>query len=321
MNLQRNRFLLVVGGVCGTLLLIEVVSLVSAYAGFSKEKKKLSESYRRLSQLDNRAPFPSIENVKVLEENRDALEYHSVELVAGLKRDPFPQDTVEATEFSARAQDVIERFRRRAERSGVKLPESLEVGFAKYASGGAVPAVQYVPRLSRQLYSMERVADVLVRSGVDSIDSLTRDFFETESRPDQVMHGRRRSGTRSVDRKSAYLTASKVHPDNLYYSEQIGVVFSASEDVVWRVLDMFAATPHVMAISEFSHKANSTILKYNPDDVVRGREHATQKYLSEGILTGEHALSRSERIITGNETVQVRLVVNVFNFDLEPEKR
>jgi len=326
MNPRRHRGLIAGGAVFGVLLLAELIFVALGGVEYARLTQELKTRYKRLSTLHNRTPFPSAGNVKVLEENRDELEYHVGELAAGVMGDPFPQDAVEAPDFSARAQDVIERFRKRAGLSGVHLPASLEVGFAKYASGGAVPDIRNVPRLSRQLYSVERVVDVLVQSGVDSIEGLTRDTFEDRSMAGlrvQRRRPRRNEAPVDADWKPSDLTASVVQPDGLYYIERIGVVFSCKEDAVWRVLNRLAAAPHFMVGSEFAHTTDAPVLKYNPEAVKRGGEQQdeTLKYLAEGILEGKGALSRPERIIAGDESVQVRLVVEVYNFRPEGFER
>jgi hypothetical protein len=320
MNLRQNKALMVGVGVCAALLLVEAGLLAVAGTHLARERGGLKNAYRQLARLHGRDPFPSAENVVAVRQNLEKLEYETGELAAVLCRDPFPQDAAEAADFSARVQNVIERFRRRADEAGVVLPDALEVGFAEYASGGAVPGAQYVPRLSRQLYSVERVADVLVECGVGSIDSLTRDMFETEAAPVQEESRRRRpqrDAPGSNLRKQPLLVASEIQPGNHYLIERVGVSFTAPEDVVWRVLNQFACAPHFMVVSEFSHATQTGILEYNPERVKRGgdTDDDTLRYLSEGILVGKKALSRPERIIAGNENVKVRMVVDVYNFE------
>ncbi|VGO17168.1 hypothetical protein PDESU_05763 [Pontiella desulfatans] len=326
MNFEKNKLLIMGGGLCAMLLVAELVFLVLGNVRLGNEKRALKSSYRQLERLHDRQPFPSEENIGAVQENLDKLEYEAGELAAALMRDPLPQDSIEAADFSARAQDVIERFRKMALQEGVVLPDSLEVGFAQYASGGSVPANPHVPRLSRQLYSVERVAEVLVRSGVGSIDSLTRETFEEEALPPPNQERRRRPSRPANPEerpRARMLLASEVHPEGLYYTERVGVSFTAKEDVVWRVLDRFAAAPHFIVVSGFSHTTKSNILAYNPDLVKRAGEtdDETLRYLSEGILVGKKALSRPERIIAGNDDVQVSMVVDVYNFGAEGEGR
>ncbi|MDF7808384.1 Amuc_1100 family pilus-like protein [Pontiellaceae bacterium B12219] len=317
-NLRINRMHLAVWVFCGLVLLAECVVLLVGGVKMTSAKKALIHEQQKLSRLLNRSPYPSEKNVQILECNLDELNYRIGELAAELSRDPFPMESVEAAEFSARAQGVIERFRQRAERAGMQLPESLEAGFAQYASGGAVPEPEHVPRLSRQLYSVERVANVLVQSGVTSIDSLSREDFENRDEA-EPMRRRRPGGDAAAARKEKPrpLMASEVGKDQLYFIERIGVSFTAREAEVWRVLDLFASDDHFMVVSEFSHQTANDILAYNPDALKNGNatDDETLRYLAEGILVGEKALSRPERIISGDELVEVRMTIDVYNFD------
>ena len=318
MNLLRHRRLMIGAGVCGLLLLIEAVLLVLSGLRLVPVKKELARDRGRLRELQEHRPFPSESNVKAVRKELDRMEYAVSELSAVMLSDPFPPQAVDAADFSARAQEAIERFRRRAEAGGVSLPATLEAGFARYVSGGAVPDPRQVPRLSRQLYSVERVADVLVRAGVQSISSLTREMFETVAEPAaELPRRRRRVAAPDPAEQTRPESAAEVPVKGLYYVERIGVEFVASEEGVWRVLDLFATAPHFMVVREFSHRTQTKITAYDPEAVQRGAglDDATLHYLAEGILTGKEALSRSERLIAGRDPVQVKLVVEVYNFE------
>ncbi len=320
MNVRNHPVLVAGGGACAVLLLFALVFLFRSHSDYRRQTVALETLYHRLAELNTRNPFPSSGNEVQMEKNLGQIEFHVGELAARLARDPFPLDAVEAADFSARAQGVIERFQKRADGAGIVLPDRLEVGFAQYASGGAVPAAEDVPRLTRQLYSVERVADVLARSGVHSIEMLSRDLFESESDPVPEMRDRRRgrrNASISVPMRSIREVASVVHPEGLYYIERIGVGFTAREDGVWRVLDLFASAPHFMVVTSYSHVTQTKILSYNPEAVKRGGEgiDETLKFLSTGVLAGSTALSRPERLIAGNELIHVSLVVEVYNFE------
>jgi hypothetical protein len=319
MSLKQNSFKWAMG-VFAAALLVEGIVLVMASVRLAEQNRELKKSHRVLRRLNERIPFPSLENKEALNGNLDALEFRVGELAAAMARDSFPADAVGSADFSARAQDVIERFRQRAALAGVSLPKSLEVGFSKYASGGAVPDPKHVPRLSRQLYSVERVADVLVRGGVDSIDGLTRTIFETQAKAEPQNERRRARRQPSGARPAA---SAAVNEHAMYRIERVGVSFMAENDVVMRVLNLFAAMPHCMAVAEFSHESQTGILSYNPEAVKRGEasDDATSRYLAGGILTGENALSRPERLIAGNELIHVTLSVDVYNFDAEGRSR
>ena len=211
MNLPKTKLLWVGLGLFTILLIAEAILLTFSGSRLLKEQKELKKSYELLARLQNRVPFPSRESVQTLRDNLEELEYRTVSIVAEMDRDPFPRDAVESADFSARAQKVIERFRQQALQAGVVLPDSLEAGFADYASGGLVPDARHVPRLTRQLYSAERIADVLIRGGVDSIDRLDRDRFELAAPP----ANQRRPRREPRDAESQRSVASEIGPFDL----------------------------------------------------------------------------------------------------------
>lgn len=321
MSWTKHKVLVFGGGLAVVLLIAVGVMLIKSAVDYRHGQQELGQQTARLEALRSRQPFPSAENSAALEDNLDRMEFCAGELAAELMQDPFFADPVDVADFSARAQEVIELFRERANRAGVILPEGLEAGFARYSSGGAVPAPEHVARLVRQLYSVERVADVLVQCGVSSIREVSRDPFElvAEALP---TGGDRRRPRRE---KSAALMppphrsriASSVHSGGLYSIERIRIGFSAKEHVVWDVLGQFASASHFMVIKEFSHSTQSSILSYNPTAVTReaGAVAETSRFLAGGVLSGSEALSRPERIIAGDELLEVKITVDVFNFD------
>lgn len=320
MNMRKNIVLVVGGGSCFVLLLMALFFLWKAGTAYREESRRLQQTYRQLAELHARAPFPSVENLSQEEKNVAALLDRLNDLKRTLARDPFPPDAREPADFSARVQRSIERFRTRATAAGIQLPDTLEAGFGQYSRGGVIPDPRYVPRLSRQLYSMERVTDVLIASGVGYIDALSRDPFETQ--PEAVPSAATRPNRRSrrdtapvIPKQSARLVASVVDPNGLYVTERIGVSFTAKEMVVWDVLNRLAAASHFMVVSGFSFQTQTDIMAYQPGSPDQVKSEALKRYLSEGVLTGEAALSRPERIIAGDELLRVSLTVEVYNFE------
>lgn len=313
MNFRKHKVLIIGGGIGMVLLLAALVFLYRSASAYRTQDRAIDRQYRRLAELNARNPFPSVENVEQLEKNLARLDQHNHALADTLGRDPFPPDVIEAAGFSAMAQSVIERFRRRADEAGIRLPEMLEAGFAQYASGGVVPAAQHVPRLSRQLYSVERVADVLVDCGVTSIDMLTREDFE---KPKTEAPSRRRRGAEPlpVVEEGSRAQASVVGPDDLYYAERVGVEFVATEVETWLVLERLASVPHFMVVTEFSQITQTDILSHNPDEFGKAEDAELKSFLESGVLTGDQAILRDERIVAGNEMLKVSLSVLVYNF-------
>ncbi len=319
MSLFRNKRLMAGAVLCGLVLAVELVWLSISAVRLAGNSRELKGAQRRLSRLQNRAPYPSEANRNILSENLDELAYRVSELTAEMNRMPAPRNVVEPAELSAFIQEQVEGFRSDAIRAGVELPDSLEAGFTQYASGGAVAAAGDVPRLMRQLHAVGAIANVLVDAGVASIDDISRDEFEGgASREAQRRRRPNRLGG-PQDAAGAHSKASEVGPGGLYLVERIGVTFQASEQAVWEVLYGLASSPQFMVVRSFSHRTQTRILEYSPRAVKRGSDtdDETLRFLQEGILRGARALSRPERIIAGTELVQVELMVDVYHFNAE----
>jgi hypothetical protein len=315
MNMRNHSVILMGGGACAVLLLAALVFLFRAQLDYQTQSRALERQYRRLAELDARQPFPSPENVAQERKNLEGFEYHAAELFAVLSRDPFPVEASDAAGFSARAQDVIEQFQKRTTDAGVQIPRNLEAGFAEYASGGAIPELSDVPRLSRQLSAVEKVADILVRCGVDSIEMLTRDLFEQQSDPFAEEKGRRgsRRGVAAKPANDIRKIASVVQQDGLYTIERVGAAFVATEQVAWAVLEELSAAAHFMVVADLEHTTLTSVLAYNPDSTTPS--DSEKEFLPGGILSGRTALSRPERIVAGNEQVRISLQIEVYNFE------
>lgn len=317
MNLKGYR-MMVAGGVCTALALAVLGGAIWSY---KQQSRELSRAYRGLARLNARNPFPSAENVAQATENLEQLENRIGELETLLQRDPFPQNAVDASDFSARAQGMIERFKRRAAAAGITLPSGMEAGFSQYASGGALPELAHVPRLSRQLYSVEKVADVLIQGGVSSVEMLARDEFEGEGGDASNQTSRRRGRRMPVAAEGPEGVGFAVQGEGRHPIERIRASFTATEDGVWRVLDLLASAPHFMVLADFRSKTETEILSYDPEAMAKDSKGgaATAKFLSGGLFSGDKALSRQERIIAGDETIRVVLMVEVYNFSPQTE--
>ena len=161
--------------------------------------------------------------------------------------------------------------------------------------------------------------DVLLENGVASIDRLSRNIFEARSKGGQDLARRKRGPIGKATPSLMALTAEKVHPDNRYTFETISISFSAKEKVVWNILHAYSTDPAIVVIAEFSHKTLTDIEKYDPDRIKRGDsvDSAYSRFLSDGVLSGAAALSRSERIIAGDELIRVDLTLDVYIFNSE----
>jgi hypothetical protein len=285
------------------------------YLGVTKEAKSHDQ---RLDRLQGRVLFPSEENVEAVRKNYEGLVWQLSELEADLKRDPYAAEAGEAAGFSAEAQRRIERFRLRASLAGVAVSDALEASFAEYASGGKIPEPQHVERLSRQLFAATRVGDLLLEAEVERIDEINREPFEAAVVEPMIRaRGRRGRFEQPAEQEMDFrLLASEIDEQGLYSVERIEARFVAKELSLWKVLDGVASHPHFMVLSRITLETDAEILAYDPEAVKRAGEGDDEmlRYLAGGILEGKNALSRPERVVAGDESIEVQLVVEVYHF-------
>ena len=110
-----------------------------------------------------------------------------------------------------------------------------------------------------------------------------------------------------------------MHPDGLYTYERVNVAFTARENCVWKVLDLFASSSQFIAVSEVELYTQTTILSYNPEaakeTVTTSLDgNSSHQSLATRVLAGTK-LSRQERQIAGEEQVSVTMKVDVYNFE------
>ncbi|MCF7848526.1 MAG: Amuc_1100 family pilus-like protein [Kiritimatiellales bacterium] len=330
MNSRKNMPLVVGGAICAVLLLVALFFLFRFGSAYRAEQKVLKSQYQRLEQLNTRKPFPSAENVEKVKDNLAALEANLQTLMQALNKNSFQGQDLKAVDFSSRVQRAIQRFKDKAQEGNVALPQNMEIGFGQYASGGALPAPENVGRLVQQLHSIERVANILIKSGVISIEALEREVFEKpESQGEEGADADAGSQSRRSSRRSRapakaapdkkQNVASFVHPDGLYTFERVSVVFTAREDNLWRVMDLLASSPQLISISEIAFETQTKIMSYSPADVVEAEAgmmegNESLKSLAARVLSGTK-LSRQERQIAGDETIRASMKVDVYQFE------
>jgi len=333
MNLSKKRLLIIGWGICTFLLLIALIFLIRNAYEYRSELSVLKTQYRKLEQLNSREPFPSAENVARMKENLETLQQNLRELKGELNKNPFPVISLAAVDFPAQVQKSIRQFRRRAKAANVKFPGNMEIGFSQYASGGAIPSPENVKRLVCQLYSVEKVADILIRSGVSSIEGLEREVFEKSGAadeepgvPEEIQRTRRGRRSRQLTKRTknmTFRTASFIHPDKLYSYERIRAVFTAREDAVWEVMKLLAVSPQFIAVSEVKLETQTTILSYRPEAVKQAEtttldDNESIQALAAKVLAGAK-LTRLERQIAGGEQITVFLTADVYNFGIEEQ--
>lgn len=314
MNWRKN-IVLVVGGGIALLLLVAVVILLLRFQGqYRTASGELASAVARLQQLNNRDPFPSPENIAVMQENLKAVQASAVALNDTLQRGQLAPEAIEPAEFAPLLERVSKRLGARAAEGGVVLPDKFTYAFARYAAG-ELPAPAAIPRLVVQLKAIDAVCSLLFQARISELVSIDREVFEAgeaSAETEETIDPRRQ---RRVAAAAAAPTATAVQlpppeTNDLYGVERLTITFAARETAAWDALNALARSPLFLAVVDVRVENTAAVAgnigKKQPPGALGGEQAAAA-----GLA---HYPSHDERVVAGREPVRVSLVLDLYRF-------
>ena len=197
MNFKKYMLLMVGGGICLALAIVEVVLLLQFHAAYRQVNDELTASMNRLNNLYQRDPYPSDENVHSMNEQVKVLETFFDRLYSLAQAGQIEPEKMEPAQFPQLLGEIIRPLHGRAADTGVKLPTRFAFGFDRYALG-ELPISEDIPRLVVQLKTMNVLVGLLYQARISEIQSIQRTVFEkggmTASTEAEQGGGRRRRG-------------------------------------------------------------------------------------------------------------------------------
>lgn len=179
MDLKENKTLAAIVGVMVVGGIALAVLLYMAYSGYSNSLEQYNTASNGLAALQGAKLFPSKEHVA--ERETAVAEYEeAVGKLGGvlLALQP-PVKPLTATEFQPRLKAAINETRQMAEPLKTKLPKEFAFGFDKYTT--SLPKNDEVAaQLADYLAAASAVTNLMIQSGVDSIDSFERSSLAIE---------------------------------------------------------------------------------------------------------------------------------------------
>jgi hypothetical protein len=154
---------------CGALIFL----MVQAMARFEETSEAYAQAVQKLHTLQNRSPFPSVENL----EKSQLLKGQYAEELGALRGQlesmqmPASPD-VQPQRFQDDLRAAVNLITEKAATAGVELPKGFYLGFSQYAN--SLPNERAAPTLARQLSIINKIVTDLVDFRVRSIDSLDR---------------------------------------------------------------------------------------------------------------------------------------------------
>ncbi|MET0223183.1 MAG: Amuc_1100 family pilus-like protein [Terrimicrobium sp.] len=171
--IRENSFLATLTAVtllgCGALIFLTV----QAMTRFGESSDAYAQAVHKLHTLQNRSPFPSVENL----EKSQLLKGQYAEELGALRAQLESMQTPRSPEVQPqRFQDdlraAVNLITEKAAAAGVELPKGFYLGFSQYAN--SLPNERAAPILARQLSIINKIVTDLIDFRVRSIDSLDR---------------------------------------------------------------------------------------------------------------------------------------------------
>lgn len=166
------------------LVAVVVVGAAGYFASQShsllQETKELySQRVGQLHALQNRAPYPSQENLLRITEEVEQFKASLVDFEAALaKMNPPLREDVTPQFFQDELRKVVSELSRSAAATNVQLPANFYLGFDEYRT--ALPSQEAAPALLRQMEVLDGIVKKIIEAGVARIDAFVRHPLPSE---------------------------------------------------------------------------------------------------------------------------------------------
>ncbi len=323
MKIRKHMVLLVGGGTALILIVIALFMLYRFYGAYDRVNEDLDSTMNRLRALQERAPYPSRENVAVTQTNLVVLQDYFHNLFKFLQEGQIEPVEMEAAKFTPLLRDGILRVSKRAQDAGVKLPALFAMGVERYKMG-ALPSGGDVPRLVLQLKTLEALCDMLIDAKVSEIVSVKRRIFEQGAlEAEGTAGGRGRWGGRWGGGPMPEATpveapaAEAVDPSGLFSTEHYTLEFKCHEKSLWDILDGMAKSKLFVVVTSVSIQNENPLFKLSsttPAPTATPAPVAAPAGSSGKGLLAEEVKTQDQRVIAGREFISVILEVDVYRF-------
>jgi hypothetical protein len=171
--IRGNSFLATLTAVtllgCGALIFL----MVQAMGRFEETSEAYAQAIHKLHTLQNRSPFPSVENLEKSQLLKGQYAEELAALRAQLKSMQMPgSPDVQPQRFQDDLRAAVNLITEKAAAAGVELPKGFYLGFSQYAN--SLPNERAAPVLARQLSIINKIVTDLIDFRVRSIDKLDR---------------------------------------------------------------------------------------------------------------------------------------------------
>ena len=289
---SQNKFI-------GGLLVVFVVGLAGTgyylsgrYSAYKTAMEQFDQQRTRITLLKSKPLFPSAENVELIKAS--VLEYESkvTELQKSLLHFQKPlNSSMKDTEFQQLIKERVAVVQTLAESGQLELPGEFYMGLLKYRQD--VPEPGAVGLLEYQLRAIERLMEAMVRSSVEQLVVLERDPLGVES-----------------NEYEAPVPAPVLESYPLALT-----MVGTHESVRGFFNDISNDTEYFYRVRYCRIENSAQSGPQRSDDSDDGGDGNEDLFIDDGDLDDEvDGLETDAKIVMGNETIQVYMVVDLVRF-------
>jgi hypothetical protein len=335
MNLRKYKVLVVGGAIAAVLLAVALVFLIRYQRSYSAVNSRLTAAVGKLDQLNRKEPFPAQSNVERAQKNKEMVQEYLSELKTRILENQVEAEDIEPAQFAPLLENLSRKVFARAEEAGVKVPEETALAFKRYMEG-KLPSRQDIPRLVVQLRTIEALLNLLFDAGIGEVLAIERDIFESEQEERTTGEGNRllRRGADTAPRGGMAQAARRVPrppAGDLYDVERIYIEFLARENAAWDVLNALARCKTFAVVADVAMENSATGARVTPGSKMGMADYGGLppglKLPAPGVaaakphdLPGGIIPPREDRVVAGRESVQVKLVLDVYRFKKDGAK-
>ncbi|MDD2597880.1 MAG: Amuc_1100 family pilus-like protein [Kiritimatiellae bacterium] len=314
--MKRNKIILTVS--------LAITVIICAFVGWllvttALEKKaaydQRNSAFEGLTRIYNAKVFPDNGNIARTKENQAELEGWLTSVSNLLHKGDLPHEELTPAAFKQRLQSAVRKLSAEPgmKRGKIVLP-NFHFGFDQYlGESDSLPISAHVPRLNAQLCIIERICNELHAAKVHSIESITRENFESadaqvQARPESQGGRRRRSPSGPSESEEAAVEESA---SEYFEKQRFTFEFIASQTSFVEALNKLASTEMFIVVAETSFVKTGDPLQR----LIGGGGSKTE---SENVEKKDPAtMTHVERMITNPDIdppIKVTLVIDVYSF-------
>ena len=324
MNLRKHMGMVIAVGVVFVFTVVAVIMLLKFNKTYQKVQSDLKTTTSRLDALYNRDPYPSVENVSLVESNLTVLDAYFADLFSSLKEGQIEPANMEPAEFPLLLDKTIRKLYEQAMSQNVELPTRFAFGFERYALG-ALPNEEDVSRLVLQVKTVEALCQLLLRAKINEIVAVERTVFEKGLAEEKRGGGRsRRPWEAPSMEEEDEATKEWVDPSGLFARETYTLRFKGPDGSVWALLDACAESKVFAVVSEVNLNSDKPVDKAGParQNLFPGVQPLGGAFPQAGKAKPAASAtdmedgpeSHEERIAAGRELVDAAVQVRVYRF-------